>query len=97
MLWWNNNTDTTQHTEDTVVDKWDKSYCVELIKHQYEMLLSVLPCDARYVLKEKLTDGTIVTHQRNCDCEELKRYVRSVFSKNHPQHFIITFAYQPTL
>ena len=100
MLWWNNKTeetDTTQHTEDTVVDKWDKSYCVDLIQHQYEMMLSMCPLDASYNLKEKLTSGTIVTHKRGCDCEELKSYVRSVFSKKRPQHFILTFAYQPTL
>jgi uncharacterized protein YlaN (UPF0358 family) len=62
----------------------------KLAKFYLETLLSSLPRELSYSVKEELKDGMIVTHKTCVDYETMKSYVRSCWIDSHPAKFIIT-------
>ena len=61
----------------------------KLAKFYLETLLSSLPRELSYSVKEELKDGMIVTHKTCVDYETMKSYVRSCWIDSHPAKFII--------
>ena len=57
--------------------------------HYLQLYINGLNRSYRFMLMEECKDGTLITHKQDASWEEMRDYVRLIWSPARPQKFII--------